>query len=206
MNSEKLYLYPVWLRLWHGLNALCIIMLILTGISIQYSDIKYPFIPFDTAIMLHNIFGVIAVVSYVFFFFLNLFTENGKQYRIKMKGLLQRLTKQTQYYLTGYFKDAPKPYPIEKENKFNPLQRIAYASAMYLLMPIVIITGVALLFPEFIIDEVFEISGIQLTAIVHAAAGFFISIFLIIHLYVASVGKNPLKNYKSIISGYHESH
>ncbi len=206
MNSEKLYLYPVWLRVWHGLNALSIIMLILTGISIQYSDINYPFIPFDTAIILHNIFGVVTVASYVFFILANIFTENGKQYQIKLKGLMQRLAKQTQYYLKGYFKDAPKPYPIEKTNKFNPLQRIAYSATMYFLVPIVVITGVALLFPELIVDEVFDVSGIQLTAIVHAAAGFFISIFLIIHIYVASVGKNPLKNYKSIITGYHENH
>lgn len=206
MNSEKLYLYPVWLRLWHGLNALCIIVLILTGISIQYSDLKYPFIPFDTAITLHNIFGVITVISYVFFIFGNLFTENGKQYRIKIKGLFQRLSLQAKYYISGYFKGGEKPYPIQKTNKFNPLQRFSYSLTMYLLMPMVIITGLALLFPEFIIDEVFEVSGIQLTAILHAAAGFFISLFLIIHLYVASVGRSPLKNFMSIISGYHESH
>ena len=32
MNSEnKVYFYPVWLRIWHGINALGIIVLIITG-------------------------------------------------------------------------------------------------------------------------------------------------------------------------------
>jgi thiosulfate reductase cytochrome b subunit len=206
MEPNKLYLYPKWLRAWHGVNAICIIMLIATGISMQYSDPNYPFIPFGTAILLHNIFGIIAIISYTLFLLGNLFTSNGKQYIIRTKGLVKRLVKQSQYYLTGYFKDEPKPFPISKERKFNPLQSVAYTSAMYVLMPIVIITGIALLFPEFIISEVFNTSGILLTAILHASAGFFISLFLIIHLYVASVGKHPLRNYKSMIDGYHETH
>ena len=27
--SEKIYFYPVWIRIWHGLNAIFIILLIL---------------------------------------------------------------------------------------------------------------------------------------------------------------------------------
>ncbi len=206
MDNNKLYLYPVWLRMWHALNALCIIMLIVTGISIQYSDIQYPFIPFDTAITLHNIFGVLAVFSYLIFLIGNLVSKNGKQYLIKINGLVRRLGEQSRYYMFGYFKGEPKPFPIKKENKFNPLQRLSYTLTMYFLMPLIVITGVALLFPELIIDEAYGVSGIQLTAVLHSAIGFLISLFLLIHLYVASVGKNPLKNYKSIVTGFHEEH
>lgn len=204
MESNKMYLYPVWLRIWHGVNAICIIMLIVTGVSLHYADLEYPFMSFGLSITLHNIFGGIAAVSYLFFFVMNRFFRNGLQYRMKLKGLMKRLMDQAKYYMFGYFKDAPKPFPISEENKFNPLQRISYTTAMYILVPVVIITGLALLYPEIIVNEAFGVNGIQLTALLHATVGFFISVFLIIHLYVASVGKHPLKNYKSIVTGYHD--
>ena len=37
-TSEKIYFYPVWLRIWHGFNALGIITLILTGVSMQSTN------------------------------------------------------------------------------------------------------------------------------------------------------------------------
>jgi thiosulfate reductase cytochrome b subunit len=77
---------------------------------------------------------------------------------------------------------------------------------MYLVVPIVIITGFALLFPEIILEKVYTLSGVFLTAVTHSAAGFFISIFLVIHIYVASIGKSPAENFKSIITGWHNIH
>jgi thiosulfate reductase cytochrome b subunit len=74
---------------------------------------------------------------------------------------------------------------------------------MYLFLPILIVTGIALFFPEMIIEQVFRISGIMLTAIIHGVIGFLVFVFLLIHLYVASMGKPPGKNYKSIITGWH---
>jgi thiosulfate reductase cytochrome b subunit len=79
-------------------------------------------------------------------------------------------------------------------------------AVMYLFVPIVIISGFALLFPEIIIENIYTLSGVFVTAVVHSAVGFFISVFLIIHLYVASIGKSPVENFKSIITGWHNIH
>lgn len=204
MENHKIYLYPTWLRIWHGINALSIILLIITGISMQYSGVEYPFMRFDLAVSMHNFAGIVICISYLCFIVGNIVSKNGEQYRITKKGYIERLIIQSKYYMFGYFKGEPKPFPISESNKFNPLQRTAYVVAMYVLIPFVAISGVALLYPEIIIESFFNIGGIQLTALFHSAMGFFISLFLIIHLYVASVGKNPLKNYRSIINGYHE--
>lgn len=205
MSDTKLYLYPVWLRVWHGINAVLIILLGVTGIVMQYADMESPLIKFDTAVSLHNFAGVVTIINYIFFFIANLFTGNIEQYKMKLKGLTDRLVKQGKYYMSGYLNGEPKPFKITKENKFNPLQRVSYVGTMYVLLPIVIITGVALLYPEIIVEKVFQISGIRLTALFHALAGFFILIFLIIHLYVITIGKSPLKNFRSIVTGYHEA-
>jgi thiosulfate reductase cytochrome b subunit len=204
--SEKLYLYPIWLRIWHGINALMIIVLILTGVSMQYSNPDHPFIRFDLAVTWHNIAGVVLTIGYLVFVVGNLTTKNGLFYRMKLRGLFDRLMKQARYYLYGVFKGEPVPFPINKFRKFNPLQQLAYAFVMYLFFPILFITGWALLFPEIIWMKVYGYSGILLTAILHIFGGFVVSIFLFVHLYFCTFGKTAISNFSSMINGYHEPH
>ncbi len=204
-DNTKLYFYPFWLRIWHAFNAILIILLIITGISMQWG-IQGSFIRFQLAINIHNISGILLSVNYIFYFIANIKTKNIRFYLIKPQGFLKRLGKQANYYMFGMFKGEKAPYPLSEKRKFNPLQKIAYVVVMYLLVPFVIISGFALLFPEIIIEEVYHLSGIFVTAVFHSAAGFFISVFLIIHLYVASIGKSPAENFKSIINGWHHIH
>lgn len=200
-ESKKLYFYPLWLRIWHGLNALGIVVLIITGISLQSSE--WSFMGFGTAISLHNIAGAVVTISYFLFFIGNLVSTNGSFYRVKPKGLIKRPMKQAHYYIWGMFHGIKAPYPLSAKRKFNPLQKYSYIIVMYLIVPAVIVTGIALLYPEIIIEEVYQYSGIFVTAIFHSILGFFISIFLIIHVYIASIGKSPKENFESIISGWH---
>jgi len=205
-SSDKIYFYPVWLRIWHGLNALGIITLIITGISMQSSVEASQVIGFNMIVNLHNIAGILVTLCYFIFFLGNLFTPNGKYYIVKPSGFLKRPVKQAYYYAWGMFHGMKAPYPLSEKRKFNPLQKYSYILVMYIAVPVVIITGIALLFPEIIIDKVYSFSGVFVTAVFHSAMGFFISIFLIVHLYIASIGKTPLENFKSIITGWHHIH
>ena len=203
MNSEhKIYFYPVWLRIWHGINALGILILIITGITMN-SGSENALISFNLNIILHNYSGFIVTINYLIFFIGNLVTDNGKFYIIKPRNFLKRPIKQAQYYIWGMFHGEKAPYPLSEKRKFNPLQKYSYIVAMYIAVPLIIFSGIGLMFPELIFDKIYNISGVLITAVIHSAVGFFISIFLIIHLYVASIGKNPVENFKSIISGWH---
>ncbi len=205
MTSEsKIYFYPVWLRIWHGINALGILILIFTGINMQYSNPDYILLDFKLAVSLHNISGILVSLNYLLFFIGNIMTSNKKYYRLKLKGLIKNLKVQINYYTSGMFNNQQPPFPLSEKRKFNPMQKVAYLSVMYLFVPGLIFTGLALLFPETIIEEVYSLSGIFLTAVLHASLGFLVSIFLVVHLYVASIGKHPSNNFKSIINGYHD--
>ena len=204
--TEKLYFYPVWLRIWHGINALGIITLIITGISMQSSVEASHVLGFNLIVKLHNIAGTLVTLSYFLYFIGNLVTPNGKFYRIKPSGFLKRPIQQAIYYAWGMFHGMKPPYPISEKRKFNPLQKYAYVMVMYMAVPLVIISGIGLLFPEIILDKVYAFSGVFVTAVFHSAMGFFISIFLMVHLYIASIGKAPLENFKSIITGWHQVH
>jgi len=205
MSTERLYLYPIWLRFWHLVNALMCLVLIITGISMQFSNPAIKLVRFDTAVTLHNMAGIVLTVNYLIFFIGNLFTFNGSQYQIRYTGLFSRLKAQARYYMFGLFKGEKAPFPISRENKFNPLQRFSYVFVMYLFVPLVFITGWALLYPETIPTTILNTSGLHLTDLIHIIAGFIISVFLIIHIYFCTIGAKPLRNFKSIMTGYHES-
>jgi thiosulfate reductase cytochrome b subunit len=204
MNSaeHKLYFYPVWLRIWHGINALGIIVLIVTGITMN-SGFEQSVINFNLNMKLHNYAGAIVTFNYLIFFFGNLFTSNKKFYIVKPKNFLKRPIKQAYYYAWGMFHGMEAPYPLSEKRKFNPLQKYTYIAVMYLVVPLVIFTGIGLMFPELIFHSIYNVSGVLITAVTHSAMGFFISIFLVIHLYIASIGQSPLDNFRSIVNGWH---
>lgn len=201
--SEKQYFYPLWLRIWHWINALLFVALIVSGITLQYANQDNWFLSFSSAITLHNSAGITLTFNYLLFFLGNLVSGNYKQYIPKLKGIFTRLFVQARFYLWGVFKGEPHPYEVNLENKFNPLQQITYTNIMYLVMPIIFITGWALLFPEFIVKEFFGESGLFLTAILHTVTGFFLSLFMIGHFYLAISGKTIKEGIKPMIDGYH---
>jgi thiosulfate reductase cytochrome b subunit len=204
--SAKIYLYPIWLRLWHALNALLIILLIISGVSMQYSSPETAFIRFDIAVSMHNISGMILSFNYIFFVLGNLLTTNGKYYKLSLKGMINRLMKQFKYYTIGIFKQEAVPFPVTKERKFNPLQQFTYVGTMYIMVPIVIITGWALLYPEIIITKFLGGSGLKMTDFVHVIFGFLISFFLFVHVYFCTIGATFVSNFRSMVTGFHESH
>jgi thiosulfate reductase cytochrome b subunit len=206
MKSKKLYLYPLWLRIWHHSNAVLMILLIITGISMQYSNPDYPLIRFDIAVNIHSNAGILLTISYFLFLFGVLFSSIGRYYVLKTEGFFTAFTSQMRYYLYGIFRGEKSPFKVTQKEKFNPIQLITYNLIMHAITPFTFITGWALIFPEAIVLDVFGYSGIMLTSLVHSIAGFFISIFLIIHLYVITLGPSPTSNFKSIITGYHEAH
>jgi len=169
----------------------------------QYSNPEYPLIRFDIAVSIHNLSGIALTISYFVFLSGNLFTANGKYYRIKLKGLIKSLINQANYYAFGIFKGEKAPYSISKEMKFNPLQKVTYVITMYFFLPLIFISGWGLLFPEIILNRFLTFSGLQLTSLLHATAGFLISFFLIIHVYFCTFGQTPTSNFKSMVDGYH---
>ena len=203
MSSSKIYFYPLWLRFWHLINALGIIILIITGIFMHWG-IHGTVIGFQFIVNMHNYTGVLISLNYLVFFFGNIIFKNNRYYRLKMKGWTKRVMRQAGYYAFGMFKGQEAPFPLSEKRKFNPLQKYSYFFTMYMVLPCVILSGIGLLYPELIVKELYNVSGVFLTAIFHAVMGFLISIFLTVHVYAASIGKNPLQNFRSIINGWHD--
>ena len=110
MKNNQEYFYPVWLRIWHWLNALLFFSLIFSGINLQYVNTKSPIIDFQNTVLIHNISGIILTINYIFFFIFNLISGNYKQYLPMLKGILSRLLTQIRFYISGIFKNDSHPF------------------------------------------------------------------------------------------------
>jgi thiosulfate reductase cytochrome b subunit len=141
----------------------------------------------------------------MFFILGNAFTGNFKYYRIKRTGFMADLISQAKFYAFGMFKGEKHPFPVTMESKFNPLQKFTYVLAMYLGMPLLIISGIVMWIPELAIDNIFGMSGLVLNDVLHISTGFLLSIFMIIHVYTCTLGSKPSSLFKGMISGYHIS-
>jgi len=202
-----MYLYPKWLRLWHIVNAILFLILIVTGISMQYTDKENAayVVGFAKAVKWHNFAAIVLTINYIIFVTGNLFTHNGQYYRLGRKHFISDLVKQLKYYSFGMFKGRKHPFPVTEKRKFNPLQKVTYVLAMYIAVPLLIISGFGLLFPEITITRFFGASGLVLTDILHITMGFFLSIFMFILIYTRPLGSTPTSLFWGMITGYHRS-
>ncbi len=75
-------------------------------------------------------------------------------------------------------------FPLTEDRKFNPLQSFIYAIALYAGVPVLMLTGWGLLFPETVLREAFGVSGLLLTDLLDVITGFLLSIFLFVHIYL----------------------
>ncbi len=202
-----MYLYPLWIRLWHFVNAILIIILIITGATMQFTSVDNSLLiaGYAGSVRLHDVAAIILTFSYIAFVTGNIISGNSKYYRIDGKNLLQDVGKQLKYFLWGMFRKEKQPFPVTTENKFNPLQKVTYFLIMYVTLPLLILSGIILLIPDMTIIRVFGTGMFIFTDILHIILGFMISLFLIIHIYCCAIGPKPGSLFRGIITGYLES-
>ena len=165
----------------------------------------YYMVGFAKAVKWHNFGAIMLTANYVFFILGNAVTKNIRYYKIERENFWSDLFRQLKYYSIGMFRKEAHPFPVTMERKFNPLQKLTYVLAMYAGIPLLIISGIALLFPEITINRVFGVSGLVLTDILHITMGFLLSIFMIIHIYTCTLGDKPTSLFRGMISGFHVS-
>ena len=201
--SERIYLLSLWIRLWHWTNALLIIMLTITGISLHFADPKLPLVEFSLAARIHDIAGLSLVAAYSFFVIANIVSGNWWQYVPKPPRILEQCWRQTAWYCWGIFKGEPHPYQVTKEANLNAIQALTYWGIMYMVMPVLLLTGLVFMFPQFAPDRFFGFDGLLPVAVLHYLTGAVIVMFMISHIYLGTTGKTATSMFKTMITGWH---
>ena len=89
--TKRVYMLAPWIRLWHWGNALAIITLSITGISLHFSGSELALVEFSLAARIHNVAGVCLAVLYSVFVIGNIVTGNWWQYVPKPPGVLGQI-------------------------------------------------------------------------------------------------------------------
>lgn len=199
---SQLYLYPLWLRLWHWLNAALFLVLVATGVSLHYAGPGW-LIPFDTAVPIHNTAGILLTLSWLLFVAVNPRSSNARHYRVRLRTLPADLWRQVHYYLYGIFTQAPHPFEVQRDRKLNALQQLSYWGAMAALMPVLIVSGWGFLLAPWLPPTLLGVGTIWLIAIMHLASSWLLVLFVIVHLYMITTGTTPWSNLRAMITGWH---
>lgn len=200
MKTKKVYVYKSFERFWHWLQAILIIFLAFSGFEIHG---MYKFFGFEEAVMYHNIAAYLFIILIVFAIFWHFTTGEWRQYVPTYKNL----SSQFQYYIFGMFKNAPHPTKKTVLRKLNPMQKLTYFGLKVLVIPVMVTSGLLYIlfrYPQG--DEILyiNIGSLEVVALVHTIAAFFLVSFVMVHLYLITTGETITSNLKAMLTGYEE--
>jgi thiosulfate reductase cytochrome b subunit len=205
MSEKREILNPLPVRIWHLVNGVGIVLLIITGIQLRGPETFPIFGPLKRAIVLHNFVAFIVVLDYFLWVLYYLVKrELKKQYVPTMEDVTEGVMKQASYYFFRMFLGDPPMFEPKPEAKFNALQKITYFGIMFLIMPLQIITGILLYDIETFAAVIGVVGGVRVVDTLHVLLGYLFTAFLIAHLYLATLGRTVFAHFKAIILGYEE--
>ncbi len=204
---KMIYLHALPVRIWHWINATCFLALIITGIQIRYRDIMH-LTSFKTAVNLHNIFGFVMIGNFFIWALYYLLSGKLKVYipDPNLKNFIRGSMRQARYYAYGIFVGEPNPHTSTPDNKFNPMQQVAYFNIMLFLIPLQGLTGVLLWDLKWFAAPIALVGGVKMVASLHMFLSLFFTSFMFVHVYLATLGHTPLAHIKAMFTGYEEEH
>lgn len=200
LPEGRILLHPLIERLWHWFQAACVVMLIVTGIMLHWPELFPGW--FQWTVKVHNWFGIAFLISFLVWLIYNLLTGRISHYLPKKGEIPKGMIMQARFYGYGIFKHEHHPFPPTEDNKFNPLQKIAYLFKQLVLVPILLITGILYMYPDTFKGIINCLGGIWVIGTFHFVLGAFFASFLVAHIYLATTGETIGENFKAIITGW----
>lgn len=202
---KKVYIHPLPVRIWHWVNALGFLILIATGLQIRYLEMVQV-LPFRTAINIHNWVGFVLIGNFFLWLGFYLFTDKITVYLPEMnpKKYFEDSWRQIKFYGYGIFLGEENPHHPTMYHKFNPLQIMMYQIIMLLLMPILFVSGLLLWDVKRFSYLVDLFGGVRVVDTVHVLLFIVFTGFLIMHLYLITLGHTRTAHIKAMVTGYEE--
>jgi thiosulfate reductase cytochrome b subunit len=202
LKTKRLFLHPPLERLWHAAHTLGFLVLGLSGAHIHWPE-SFPLVSgLETAMLVHNVFGVWLVVDFSLWIPYLVLSRRYTHYVPLSRDMPAGMMKQALYYGRDIFFGGHHPFEVSEKQKFNPMQKWAYIGVMFGMMPPLMITGVIMLLPAVFRGPLEPIGGIRAVAVIHTALAFAGAAFLASHLYLATTGHTPLDAFRSMVTGW----
>jgi len=205
-DSEH-YINPLPVRIWHWLNALGFVTLILTGTQIRYTA-QFNLMTFETAVKTHNWVAFAVMANYCVWLGFYLFSDRITNYHpeLNMKKFFEKAFAQIMYYSYGIFRGEKSPHKVVPHDKFNPMQSITYQIVMLLVVPIQFATGLMMWDVKRFEGVIAMLGGLSVVNTVHVLIYIFFVSFTMIHAYMGALGNTPVTHFREMFTGYEEEH
>ena len=203
---QRIYVNPLPVRVWHWINAIGFVVMIITGTQIRYIDV-FPALSFRTAVTVHNWTGLVIIGNYFVWLLFYLFSDKIRVYHPELSPArhFRASFRQMQYYGYGIFKGSPNPHHVSAYDKFNPMQSMMYQVVMLLVVPLVFVTGILLWDVKGFPGAVGLFGGVRVVDTVHVLIYVFLVFFVFLHVYMGSLGHTPTAHYRAMfITGYED--
>ena len=202
---KRIYLHPLPVRIWHWVNAVSFLILIVTGLQIRYRELL-GLIKFRTAVDIHNMFGFILIFNFFLWLVFYIITGKIRIYLppLNIRKFITSCVHQARYYGYGLFIGEQNPHHSSADNKFNPMQQLTYLAIMMLLIPLQLGTGLLLWDVKAFADWINILGGIKMVDTVHVFLFLFFTSFLFVHIYLATLGHTVTAHIKAMFTGYEE--
>jgi thiosulfate reductase cytochrome b subunit len=194
---KKIYIYQRFERFWHWTQALLILFLALTGFEVHSA---YKLFGFKTAVFLHINTAIFYVILYLLIISWIFFSGFWRQLVPKKDHIIEQIN----YYLNGIFKGEEHPTVKSAADKFNDLQRLTYFTIVFIIIPIMIITGLTYMNYNYVNNTLGLHIDLRWIAYTHVFFAFFLVAFVIGHIYLTTTGYKPLSAIKAMLTGWEE--
>jgi thiosulfate reductase cytochrome b subunit len=204
--KKMVYLQPIPIRIWHWVNAFGIIALIVSGAQIRFPEVITILGSYRSAIWIHNIAGLVVAVFFAFWLVYYKMVRNtlDQIYIPNADDLQHGILRQLLYYCFWYFVGRPSPFHATPEVKFNPMQKAAYLVVMFVLVPLVVLSGILLMNVTPLRVLILMSGGIKIIDMVHFVMACSLFAFLFTHVYLSTLGTTFFAYFKPMIFGWEE--
>jgi len=200
---KRIHLHPLPLRIWHWTNALMVILLLITGIELRIPGVAA--LPVNSpALLIHRYTGWLMMISFVFWFVYSLVSGNLSRHYAIRKGNLKGTFRQVKFYLFSIFMGEENPFRASADERFNPLQKLAYGAIMCVFTPLIVATGLFFSDMLFFRKYILLLNAMKVIDATHVIVAYMFALYLIVHIYMATLGRNPFSHIKAMIVGHEE--
>lgn len=202
MKYERVRLYEPYERIWHWVQAVAVLLLLLTGLEIRDHVRLFGF---EASVRIHNALGFFLLFNAFLGLFYFLTSGAIKQYVSEPRDFATMAVQQVAYYMRGIFRGDPHPVERTAKARMNPLQKLVYLVILNLLLPWQVFTGLAIWGLERWPHLEEAIGGLPLLLPLHALGAWLFAAFIIMHVYLTTTsGRAPLDGIKAMLTGWEE--
>ncbi|HYM44077.1 MAG TPA: cytochrome b/b6 domain-containing protein [Steroidobacteraceae bacterium] len=201
--TRRLHIYDAYRRFWHWLQAISIVILLLTGLVIHRPDL-FDVFSFSAVVSLHNILAALLVINAALSLFYHLATERLQEYIPRPYGFFDDAITQAKYYVSGIFKGEPHPFEKSPDDRMNPLQKLTYFGVLNVLLPLQIVTGALMWGVQKWPEVASAFGGLPVLAPFHSLVAWLFASFILGHVYLTTTGATPLEAIRGMVTGDEE--